>query len=170
MHAELTPAKRPPGAQGMDATQRKSQQIVAALVLPEHHSASPWTAEPLPVPDLQQLPRDGSMLYGIGRVDASGRVAAQEIVDALGWRPGDEVEVIVAPRAIVMRTSPGGLVCVPQRPCVVIPGTARRRRGISPGDHVLLAAAPEHGVVIVHTLSELDEMLAGYHSDRALAS
>jgi bifunctional DNA-binding transcriptional regulator/antitoxin component of YhaV-PrlF toxin-antitoxin module len=165
MHAEPAPAKRSP-----DPPSRRSQQIVAALVLPDRHAASRWQAGPLPVPDLQQLPRDGSMLYGIGRVDSSGRVSCQEIVDALGWQPGDGVEVIIAPQAIVMRASAGGLVSVPQRPRVVIPVTARRRRGISPGDHVLLAAAPENGVVIVHTLAELDEMLAGYHSSPSLAS
>jgi len=110
------------------------------------------------------------MLYGIGRVDASGRVANHEIVQALGWQPGDRVEVTVANRAIVMRTSPGGLVSVPQRPCVVVPGAIRHRRGIRTGDHVLLAAAPDHGVVIVHTLSDLDDMLSDYHASRSLAS
>jgi len=31
------------------------------------------------------------MLYDIGRVDGSGRVASNDIIDALGWRPGSEV-------------------------------------------------------------------------------
>ena len=163
------PTRRAPGDPGNGDAQKISQHIVSALALPNPRATSPEPLCPLPIPDLHRLPRDGSMLYGIGRVDASGRVANHEIVEALGWRPGDRVEVIVAPRAIVMRSSPGGLVSVPQRPCVVIPGTIRHRCGIRTGDHVLLAAAADHGVVIVHTLSDLDDMLSDYHAPRSLA-
>lgn len=170
MQSGLAPTTNTPAVPGRGRAQTKSQQIVAALVLPGGIASSSWPSVPLPVPDLQQLPRDGSMLYDIGRVDASGRVAAREIIGALDWQPGNEVEVVIANRAIVMRARPGGLVTVPARPCVVIPVTARRHRGIHPGDRVLLAAAPEQGIVIVHTLSDLDEMLTGYHSDTSLAS
>jgi bifunctional DNA-binding transcriptional regulator/antitoxin component of YhaV-PrlF toxin-antitoxin module len=164
------PTKRAPGAPGKGDAQKTSQQIVSAIGLPGPRIGSPEPICPLPIPDLHRLPRDGSMLYGIGRVDASGRVANHEIVKVLGWRPGDRVDVIVAPRAIVMRSSPGGLVSVPQRPCVVIPGTIRHHCGIRTGDHVLLAAAPDHGVVIVHTLSDLDDMLSDFHASRSQAS
>ena len=139
---------------------RISRQIVGALALPGPRVRLPEPRRPLPMPDLHRLPRDGSMLYGIGRVDASGRVVNHDIVSALGWHPGDALEVIAAHRAIVMRTSPDGLISVPQRPCIVIPMAIRRLRGIAAGDHVLLAAAPDHGVLIVHTLSDLDDMLA----------
>jgi bifunctional DNA-binding transcriptional regulator/antitoxin component of YhaV-PrlF toxin-antitoxin module len=125
---------------------------------------------PLPMPQLHRLPRDGSMLYGIARVDASGRVADQDVVAAMGWQPGDRIEVTVGSRAIVMRASPQGLVCVPRRPCVLIPAAIRHHRGISAGDHVLLAAAPDYGVVLVHTLSELDAMFCEYHSSASIAS
>jgi len=149
------------------AKPKKSQQVIAALTLAERRAMSTEPMRALPVPDLQRLPHDGSMLYGIGRVDASGRVTDHEIVDALGWRPGDAVEVIVAPWAILMRTSPQGLVSVPRRPCIVIPVTVRRHRRIATGDQVLLAAAPDYGVVLVHTLSELDDMLTDYHSSQS---
>ena len=35
---------------------------------------------------LHQLPRDASMLYDIGRVDGSGRVTSNGIINALRWR------------------------------------------------------------------------------------
>lgn len=155
---------------GSTAERTISGQIVGALALPGPRPRLPEPRRPLPMPDLHRLPRDGSMLYGIGRVDASGRVVNHEIVTALGWHPGDRVEVIAAHRAIVMRPSPDGLVSVPQRPCIVIPVAIRRLRGIATADHVLLAAAPDHGVVIVHTLSDLDDMLADYYSTQLLAS
>jgi hypothetical protein len=113
---------------------------------------------------LHQLPRDASMLYGIGRVDGSGRVASSEIINALRWLPGSRLDVIVTPRTIVIRTAPGGRLRVPPRPCIVIPSHARRPHDISPGDHVLIAAAPEFGLAIVYPMSALDEMISRYHS------
>lgn len=140
-----------------------AQDIVAALALP----LSPTSAEPLrPLPlfDLRQLSRDTTMLYGVGPVDASGRVKNSDIVRALGWQPGDKLEVIPGLGGIVILSSPGGLFTVPLKPCIVIPAAARRIHDIQPGDHVLLAAAPEYSVVIVHTRQAMNEMLARYHS------
>jgi bifunctional DNA-binding transcriptional regulator/antitoxin component of YhaV-PrlF toxin-antitoxin module len=121
------------------------------------------------MPELHRLPRDASMLYGIGRADASGRVAGHAIVEALGWQCGDRLEIVTTARAIVIRASPSGFFFVPRRPCIVIPVTARRHCGIKAGDSVLLAAAPEYGIVIVHTLSALDGMLAEYHATHSPA-
>lgn len=151
-----SPAGRPPPA---------AQSIVAALALPDPSPAESEPVRPLPLPSLQQLPRDASMLYGIGRVDASGRVASHAIVSALRWQPGDKLEMILASGAIVFRASPDGLLSVPQRwPYIVIPATARHRQNIECGDYVLLAAAPEYSVAIVYELSVLNDMIAQYHS------
>ena len=104
------------------------------------------------------------MLYDIGRIDPSGRVASNDIINALHWRPGSKLDIILIPRMIVIRASPDGLFSVPQRPCIIIPSHARRPHGIKPGDQVLIAAAPDYGLVIVYPLSALDEMLTRYHS------
>ena len=141
--------------------------IVAALALPDPSPAESEPVRPLPLPSLHQLPHDASMLYGIGRVDASGRVASHAIVSALRWQPGDKLEMILASGAIIFRASPDGLLSVPQRwPYIVIPAAARHRENIECGDYVLLAAAPEYGVAIVYELSVLNDMIAQYHSAR----
>ena len=70
----------------------------------------------------------------------------------------------MTPRSIVIRAAPDGLFSVPQRPCIVIPSHVRRPHGIKAGDHVLIAAAPDYGLVIVYPLSALDEMISLYHS------
>jgi bifunctional DNA-binding transcriptional regulator/antitoxin component of YhaV-PrlF toxin-antitoxin module len=103
------------------------------------------------------------MLYDIGRADNSGRVASNDIIHALHWRPGSKLEVILTPRTIVIRAAPDGPTCVPRRPCIIIPAQARRPHGIKPGDHVLIGAAPDYGLVIVYPLSALDEMISRYH-------
>ena len=104
------------------------------------------------------------MLYGVGRVDASGRVANRDIVRALGWKPGDKLEIVPTLGCIIILASPDGLFSVPVKPCIVIPVAARQFHNISAGDHVLLAAAPEYGIVIVHTRQAMNDMLARYHA------
>lgn len=156
-------APEPNPSSGTGITRTAAQEIVAALALP----LSPAAAEPLrplPLIGLQQLSRDTTMLYGVGPVDASGRVANRGIVRALCWQPGDTLEVIPALGGIVIFNSPDGLLSVPVKPCIVIPASARRIHDIKVGDHVLLAAAPEYGIVIVHTRQAVNDMLARYHS------
>jgi hypothetical protein len=143
-----------------------AQEIIKALVLRAPGAVS-GPARPLPLIRLQHLPRETSMLYGIGRVDSSGRIANHEIIEALHWQPGDRLETVLTPSAIVIRGCPDGPRQVPQRPAIVIPRPARTLHRIEAGDHVLLAAAPAYDLVIVHTLSELDDMLASYHSTHA---
>jgi hypothetical protein len=104
------------------------------------------------------------MPYDIGRVDGSGRVASNDIISALRWEPGTRLDVILVSRAIVIRAAPDGLFSVPRRPCIIIPSHARRPHGVKLGDHVLIAAAPGHGLVLVHPLSALDDPISRYHS------
>jgi len=138
--------------------------VVTSLVLPAAHPASSQTVGPLPLADLSRLPRDASMLYDVGRVDSAGRIASNDIINALHWEPGSRLDVILTPRIIVIRAAPDGLYFVPRRPRIIIPSHARRPHGIKPGDHVLIAAAPEYDLMIVYPLSSLDEMISRYHS------
>lgn len=145
-------------------SQTTAQGVVAALALPASRPASPQPLCPLPMPSLHRLSHDTSMLYDIARVDPSGRVASGAIVEALGWHPGDKLETILSQGAIVIRTTPDGLFSVPHRHRIIIPARAQRRCAIRPGDHVLLAAAPAYGIVLVYPLSAVNDMIAHYHS------
>jgi hypothetical protein len=156
------PLRQPGAAARFRRGRTTAHGVVTALALPA--SPPPLPTRPPPLTGLHRLPRDTSMLYDIGQVDASGRVASRDIVAALRWQPRDRLELILTPGAIVLRASSDGLFCVPQRPCIIIPARARRRHAIRPGDHVLLAAAPDYGTVIVYPLAALDEMIARYHS------
>jgi bifunctional DNA-binding transcriptional regulator/antitoxin component of YhaV-PrlF toxin-antitoxin module len=143
--------------------------VVASLALPAARPAASQPVSPLPLTSFHQLPRDASMLYDIGLVDGSGRVASNGIIDALGWRPGSKLDIILTPRTIVIRAAPDGLFSVPRRPCIIIPSHVRQPHGIKPGDHVLIASAPDYGLVIVYPLSALDEMISRYHSAKCEA-
>ena len=151
-----------PALTGQSPTTAK--EVVASLALPGVSPAVSPPVTPLSMADLSRLPRDASMLYDIVQVDGAGRVASKDITDALHWQPSSRLDVIVTPRTIVIRAAPGGLFFVPRRPRIIIPSHARRPHGIRPGDHVLIAAAPDYDLVIVYPLSALDEMISRYHS------
>ncbi len=105
-------APEPGAASPTGGARTAAQEIVAALALP----LSPASAEPLrplPLIGLHQLSRDTTMLYGVGPVDASGRVKNGDIVRALGWQPGDKLEVVPGLGGIVILSSPDGLFTVP---------------------------------------------------------
>ncbi len=162
-HPGTGPAARKCGPALTGRPLTTAQGVVASLVLPAARTETAQPVSPLPMTGLHQLPRDASMLYDIGRVDDSGRVASNDIISALHWRPGSKLDIILTPRTIVIRAAPGGLFCVPQRPRIIIPFHVRRAHDIQLGDHVLIAAAPDHGLVIVYPLSALDEMISRYH-------
>lgn len=157
-------ASEPDASLSSEDERTAAQNIVAALGLPPLPEDPSEPIRPLPLIDLRRLSRDTTVLYGVGRVDASGRVKSTDIVRALGWQAGDKLEVVTALGGIVILASPDGLFSVPHQPCIVIPAAARRQHDIGPGDHVLLAAAPDYGVVVVHTRQAMNEMLARYHS------
>ena len=143
-----------------------AQQIIKALALPMLTGA-PVAPRPLPLSYLPRLPSETSMMYDIGRADPSGRVTSRGITDALRWRPGDLLAMTVTPSAVVLYPSPDGLLRVPRRPRIAIPVTARRLLSITPGDELLLAAAPEYHIVIVHTMQAVEDMLVSFYAQIA---
>ena len=83
------------------------------------------------------------------------------------WQPGDRLAMTLTPSAVVLCPAPGGLLRVPPRPCIAIPVTARRLLSITPGDELLLAAAPEYRIVITHTMQAVEDMLASFYAQIA---
>jgi bifunctional DNA-binding transcriptional regulator/antitoxin component of YhaV-PrlF toxin-antitoxin module len=157
-------AREPSATSSTAGARTAAQEIVAALALPPSATAAE-PIRPLPLTGLHQLSRDTTMLYDVGRVDESGRISNRDIIRALGWQPGDKLDVITALGGIVILSSPDGLLTMAAKPCILIPAAARRLHNIATGDHVLLAAAPEYGIVIIHTRQAMNDMLARYHSE-----
>jgi len=83
-----------------------------------------------PMP-LASPPGRPDVVYGFGRIDASGRVADRVTTAALGWRGGDRLTVTAEAGVMIARRDPGGMVTVPSRPYVVIPAALRPAGGRS---------------------------------------
>jgi hypothetical protein len=98
-------------------------------------------------------------VYGLGRIDASGRIADRAVISALGWRGGDRLTLTASAGVMAARRGPGGIVTVPPRPCIVIPAALRRRCGLRAGDRVLLAALPAEDTLTAYSLAVVDQAI-----------
>ena len=111
---------------------------------------------------LASPPGRPDVVYGFGRIDASGRVADRVTIAALGWRGGDRLTVTAEAGVMVARRDPGGMVTVLSRAYVVIPAALRRRCGLRPGDHVLLAASPVEDKLTAYSFVVVDQALRAH--------
>ena len=116
-------------------------------------------SRPLP---LAGLPNRPDVIYGFGRIDASGRVADRAIISALGWRGGDRLTLTADAGVMVARRDPGGMVTVPDRPHIVIPAAVRHRCGLRTGDRVLLAALPAEDTLAAYSFAVVDQAIRAH--------
>jgi hypothetical protein len=114
-------------------------------------------ARPVPVP---AAPED--VVYGIGRIDASGRIADRAVISALGWHGGDRLTLTADAGVVTARRDPGGMITLPARAYIAVPAALRRRCGLRPGDRVLLAADPSAGTLTAYSLAVVDQAIRAH--------
>jgi bifunctional DNA-binding transcriptional regulator/antitoxin component of YhaV-PrlF toxin-antitoxin module len=108
------------------------------------------------------LSAPADVVYGIGRIDASGRVADRVIACALGWRDGDRLTLTAEPGVVLACRDPGGMITVPARAIIAIPAVLRRRCGLRAGDRVLLAAVPGQDMLAACSFAVVDQALRAH--------
>jgi hypothetical protein len=156
-------ASRRPGLRKQTDRARPRSRTTAQRII-----TAPECLAPRPAPNLErsltvsQLPhllRHTALVYGLARVRTNGTIGNRGTVEALYWQHADRLDAELTPGAIILGPSPHGRVGVHQDLCLTIPATARRSQGIKSGDYVLLAAAPAHHILIIHTMRAVDELL-----------
>ena len=114
-------------------------------------------AGPVPVPSAPE-----GVVYGIARVDASGRVCERAVITALGWAGGDRLTFTAEAGVVTARRDPGGMVTLPASSYITIPASLRRRCGLEAGDQVLLAALPDQDVLTAYSLAVVDQAIRAH--------
>jgi hypothetical protein len=134
--------------------------IPSSAVQASRQRARSAAARPLPLARPAAVPSaPADVVYGIGRIDASGRIADRAVTSALGWRGGDRLTLTADAGVVTARRDPGGMVTVPGRAYIAIPAALRRRCGLEPGDRVLLAAAPGDDTLTAYSLAVVDQAI-----------
>ena len=114
---------------------------------------------PEPVPS---APED--TVYGIGRIDASGRIADRAVIGALGWSGGDRLTLTADAGVVTARRDPGGMITLPGRAYIASPAELRRRCGLRAGDRVLLAADSSADTLTAYSLAVVDQAIRAHGS------
>jgi hypothetical protein len=121
------------------------------------------TGRPLPLARPEPPPPPlTDTVYGIGRLDASGRIADRAVTGALGWSGGDRLTLTADAGVITARRDPGGMITLPVRAYIAIPAALRRRCGLRPGDRVLLAASPAAGTLAAYSFAVVDQAIRAH--------
>ena len=103
--------------------------------------------------------RTRATVYGFSHISDRGRIAAAEVLPALGWAPGISLECRVRGDRLRLSPHPDGRVRVLEAMRFRLPVGLRRRCGLTPGTGVLLAADPVAGQLVLLPPFALDEVL-----------
>ena len=104
------------------------------------------------------------VVYGIARIDSSGRICERAIIAALGWAGGDLLTFTADAGVVTARRYPGGMVTLPASGYITIPAALRRRCGLEAGDQVLLAALPGEDVLAAYCLAVVDQAIRAHRA------
>ncbi len=153
-----------PSVRGVSVTASLITPVIPSSNGPAHRGRSvPGAVRclPLAVPPASPL-TPCETPYGIGRIDASGRVSDRAVISALGWRCGDRLTLTACAGVVVARRDAGGMTALPPREYLVIPAVLRRRCGLRAGDLVLLAAVPGEDALAAYPIAVVDEALRAH--------
>jgi hypothetical protein len=104
------------------------------------------------------------VVYGIARVDSSGRICERAVIAALGWAGGDLLTFTADAGVVTARRDPAGMVTLPASGYITIPAALRRRCGLEAGDQVLLAALPDQDSLAAYSLAVVDQAIRAHGS------
>ena len=101
---------------------------------------------------------NGRVLMGAAVVDKSGRVRDQLLITTLDWKPADTVRADLLPNGVALRLDQDGPFRIDSRRQVFLPAWARAHLRVQISDRVILAAVPERGLLIAHSMSAMSHI------------
>ena len=139
--------------------------IPSSGALTSRQRARPAVARRLPLASPVSVPSaPEDVVYGIARIDASGRICERAVITALGWGVGDRLTFTADAGVVTARRDPGGMVTLPASAYITIPAALRRRCGLEAGDQVLLAALPDQDSLAAYCLAVVDQAIRAHGS------
>ena len=142
---------------------------LAGVILPEVNSAArrrEVEMPPLPIGQVMQAPPEAVWTYAIARIDRSGRLSDQSIIETLGWTASDTLSLSTTGSGTgVFRRTTDGWYRLTRRREIHLPAPMRARCGINRGDRLLLAAQQAADTLVVYTMPELERLLSSGHQD-----
>jgi hypothetical protein len=143
-----------------------AEQLTVPLIPPAGRMASRGggRGRPVPVPLPLAVPPDSpappsELVYGMGRVDSSGRIGDSQVMRALGWQAGERLTITAAHGVVLASRDPAGLHVVGDSAHLTIPAAIRRRYGLAAGTRVLLAGNPDAQLLAACAMAVVDQVI-----------
>jgi hypothetical protein len=160
-----------PGSAVCAVTELSTAAIVPPVPLPGRAEPRRWdppvnmlVRPPLPLMRLAAK-RTGTAIYGLSTLDVGGRVADRTVLGALGWGPGERLDIRVSGGLIAVCADARGIFRVTRQRFLRLPVAARRWCDLGAGDRVLLAGYPQGGLLVVHPPAVLDAVVDQVHAE-----
>ncbi|MEV0561457.1 hypothetical protein [Dactylosporangium sp. NPDC050588] len=137
-----------------------AEQMIAALIPVPLPRASPLR------PPLPHLPAEPTTLdpldlhLGVGQLDPSGRISARPLLHLLDWAPGHRIQFDIAHSTITATSSPAGRHTIGATGLLAVPAATRRLCNLASGDLVVLLAAPQRQLLLIHPARTVARLLA----------
>jgi hypothetical protein len=128
------------------------------------HPSVPIRRRALPIARLAST-RTRRTVYGLATIDCHGRVADTTVIRALGWAAGTRLDLRECGGLVLVTADRQGVFSLTGQGHLRLSATVRRWCGLETGDRVLLAADPDHGLLVVHPPAALDAMVSQLHAD-----
>jgi bifunctional DNA-binding transcriptional regulator/antitoxin component of YhaV-PrlF toxin-antitoxin module len=143
-----------------------AEQLTVPLIPPTGRMAGRGggRGRPVPAPLPLSVPPDSpappsELVYGMGRIDASGRIGDSQVMRALGWQAGERLTITAVNGVVLARRDPAGLHVIADSTHLTIPSVLRRRYGLAPGTRVLLAGHPDAQVLAACAMAVVDQVI-----------
>lgn len=141
-----------------------SGRSVELFVPPEMVARPSVVALPVPVLPQPAMWSGRRCWVGMAAVDHSGRLRDQALLAVLGWQPGDRLVIGAYAQMAVLSRDVAGPFVIDSRGQVFLPASIRTLFRVGTGDRVVLVAVPEFGVLMVHPVAVVAQLLMDYYS------
>lgn len=142
--------------------------LLPRLTLPDReggHRTSPRGSRSRPPLSLPHLPEPvrRDVVFGMGRLDANGRITDRAIVASLRWSPDHRIRYTIRGGLIIAVIDPAGQRCLGERGQLHLPVAVRRACRLDVGARLLLAVLPGLQRLIIHPPATLATLTAAAH-------
>lgn len=117
---------------------------------------------PLSLPLLPE-PSGRDVTFGMGRLDAGGRITDQTTLTSMRWSPGSRIRFAIRDALIIATLDPTDQRELGEHGLLRLPVAIRRACRLQPGDRILLAALPTRQRLIIHPPATLATLTAAAH-------
>jgi hypothetical protein len=154
-------------SQGLHKSQLQAEtssiadQIAAALCSAGTEACMRVTG--LPLAQLLLPTRTPSLYCALTPIDDRGRLADRSPIRALGWPPRQPITISVLQETVVVISQPNGTESITRQGHLRLPAPVRHLCHLTPGNRLLLAAAPGPDILVGYTMPLLESILLTHH-------